>query len=74
MPLLDAVFAEEALAGGVGFQQELYRVELAYCHQGYVVDRTLRAMAGCGDLGSDLEEVFGYGRHEAEVSIGARRW
>ena len=61
LPLLDAVFAEEAVAGGVGFEEGSDGVDLGDGHEGYVVGRAVGAGAGVGDLGVDAGEVFGDG-------------
>ena len=63
LPLLDAVFAEEALAGGVSFEEGLYGMDFADGHEGDVGERAIGAGAGFGDLGADLGEIFGDG-HE----------
>ena len=60
---LDAVFAEEALAGGVGFKDGLGGVHLADGHEGYVGWRTMGAGAGVGDAVVELLEVGSDSRH-----------
>ncbi len=57
LPLLDAVFAEEALAGGVGFEQGGEGVHLAHCHQCNGGGVSVGAGAGFGDRSADLLEV-----------------
>ena len=61
LPLLDAVFAEEALAGGVGFEDGLGRVHLADGHEGDGAGRAVGPGAGVGDLVADALEVGGDG-------------
>ena len=59
--LLHAVFAEEALAGGVGFEDGLGGVHLADGHEGDFADGAVGAAAGGGDLLVEVSEVFGDG-------------
>ena len=61
--LLDAVFAEEALAGGVGFEDGLGGMHFADGHERYVGWRTVGAGAGVGDAVVELLEVSCDGRH-----------
>lgn len=48
--LLNAVFAKEAVAGGMGFEDALDGVELADGHKCNFIDGAVGAAAGCGDL------------------------
>ena len=56
--LLDTVFAEEALAGGVGFEDGFGGVHLADCHDCYFAGGAIGAAAGGGDLVVEVGEVF----------------
>ncbi len=58
LPLLHAVFAEEALAGGVGLEEEVDGVHLADGHKGYVGDGAVGAVAGVGDFVADAFQVL----------------
>ena len=60
-PLLNAVFAEEALAGGVGFEDGFGRMHLADGHEGDGGGVAVGAGAGVGDLVADALEVGGDG-------------
>jgi hypothetical protein len=61
LPLLDTVFAEEALAGGVGFEEEVDGVELGNGHEGDLGGVAVGAGAGGGDFFVDVGEVGGDG-------------
>ena len=61
LELLDAVFAEEALAGGVGFEDHLGGMHLADGHQGDFALGAVGAAAGFGNLFVQVGEVFGDG-------------
>jgi hypothetical protein len=54
LPFLDAVFAEETLAGGVGFEDGLGGVHFADGHESYGGWRTMGASAGIGDTVVEL--------------------
>jgi hypothetical protein len=55
---LDSVFAEEALAGGVGFEDGIGGMHLADGHEGDFADGAVGAVAGGGDLLVEVSEVF----------------
>jgi hypothetical protein len=57
--LLDSVFAEEALAGGVGFEDNVGWVGLADGHEGDGGGVAVGAGAGVGDLIAEAFEVSG---------------
>ncbi len=69
LPFLDAVFTEEALAGGVGLDEEIDGVDLRDGHEGDVGYGPVGAGAGLGDPGSDMGEVFGDG-HRSSLRPG----
>ena len=66
MPLLDAVFAEEALAGGVGFEEGVDGVDFGDDHEGDIRAGAVGAVASFRDLRADAGEVGGDG-HEGEI-------
>jgi hypothetical protein len=55
---LDAVFSEEALSGGVGFEDDLDGVDLGDRHEGDLAVGAVGAAAGGGDLIVEAGEVF----------------
>jgi len=50
LPFLDAVFAEQALAGGVGFEDRAGGMDFANGHESDGFGGTVGAGAGVGDL------------------------
>jgi hypothetical protein len=71
LPLLDAVFAEEALARGVGFEDGLGGVHLADGHEGDGRRIAVGASAGVGDIEAQALKVRGDGHGRAPVYV---RW
>ena len=61
LPFLDAVFAEEGLAGGEGFEDRVGGVRLADGHEVDGGGVAVGAGAGVGDFVADAGEVFGDG-------------
>ncbi len=60
-PFLDAVFAEEALVGGVGFEDGIGGVGLADGHEGDGCGVAMGAGAGVCDLVAEAFEIGGDG-------------
>jgi hypothetical protein len=58
LELLDAVFAEEALASGVGFDDHFDGMDFADGHEGDFALGAVGAAAGVGDLLVQVGEVF----------------
>ena len=63
---LDAVFAEEAQAGGVGFDYSFGRMHFADSHERNFGVGPVGSAAGCGDLFADAGEIFGE-RHPTSI-------
>jgi len=61
LKLLDAVFAEETLAGGVGFEDDVEGMDFADGHEGDVGFGAVGAMTGGGDLFSKAGYIFSDG-------------
>ena len=70
MPLLDAVFSEEALAGGVGLKDGFGGVGFADGHERDGGGVAVGTGAGGGDLVAELLEVCGDG-HGSDPVYGA---
>ena len=61
LELLDAVFSEEAEAGGVGFEDGFRWMDFGDSHEGDGGLVALCAAACCGDGFADGDEIGGYG-------------
>ena len=67
--LLDAVFTEETVAGGVGFEEELDGMDLGDGHEGDVGFWAVGAAAGVGHLFADAGEICFYGHACCILSV-----
>ena len=61
LKLLHAVLAEEALAGGVGFEDHFDGMDFADGHEGDFALGAVGSTAGFGNLFVQMGEVFGDG-------------